>query len=442
MSSPDFRLKDLTPANLASVTVQNKSADRKYGRRFELVLTDDRGEHHSKELVFRDVFNRIDKLAHKEIADGNVENLEKIQDFLEKLKTVENKAAEEYEARDDALYKFRTWWHRLFTFGSHQKKLQKLSDKIQTILDKPTIPHDSAKAELPRSLKIIGRYDRANDVNDATIVRLMDGKTAYAANKVQITSGPSYIVAESPKGSDAVYVDDNWNEIGREKSEDRKYYYEMVWKEDAPTLVSAAEVYKRGVLDKDTFDFLAEGEEAKFMMSSNDELSVKCISANKEHSWFEIRALELKVGDQTKRTEQWIIRWAFGYDNNGLRVAKILYDNLVKDKNLDPNQVQLIINCNTGKDRSAALIMWIRLFEMLDKQELKTEEITHDYLLKIAEKFEAQTVPGGLKDHIEKTLPIYYPDDGEKIDDAELQEAIKRALEDDVESHRIQLRGQ
>ena len=258
-------------------------------------------------------------------------------------------------------------------------------------------------------MTIFGRYDRANQVNDKTIVRLMDGQTAYVANKVQINNGSPYIVAESPKGSVAVYVDKNWDEIRREKSEDKKYYYEMVWNEGCPLLVSAADVYNQeGKPDKDTFDFLAEGEAATFNMTSNDDLSVKCVSAIKYNELFEIRTLELTVGDKTKHTEQWIIKGAFGYGNKGLQLAKTLYEKLVKEKNLDPNQVQLIVNCNTGKDRSAALIMWIRLFEMLDKQELKLEQVTLTYLQNIAKEFENQTVTGGLVDHIGKTLPSYY----------------------------------
>lgn len=149
MTITNFNVRDLNPSNLALIKVVNKSADRSYGRRFELVLTDEAGaDHHSKELVFKKIFHKVNKLALKEITKGDVENLKKIGKFLEELKEMESDAATEYKTRDDCLYKFRTWWHRLFTFGSHQDKIIKLSKKINKNIDELEIKNDDLVSQL------------------------------------------------------------------------------------------------------------------------------------------------------------------------------------------------------------------------------------------------------------------------------------------------------
>lgn len=135
MTIPNFTLRDLTPSNLARINIFDKSAERSYGRRFELIeYCLDGTKKHSSDLVFKDIFHKVDKLARKAISEDDIENLWKISDFLEEMKTVESHAAEDYAERD-CFYRFRTWFHRLFTFGSHQDKILKLLNKIHKCID-------------------------------------------------------------------------------------------------------------------------------------------------------------------------------------------------------------------------------------------------------------------------------------------------------------------
>lgn len=297
-------------------------------------------------------------------------------------------------------------------------------------------PRENAKlpdATLVGRLGTWIRYERANyhpthnpqgeRINQKTTVRLTDVKSAYPANHVKFTqNGRSYIVVESPKGSD---VEKNHATGITERltgPKDNTYYYEMAWNENPRALISAVSFYDRknpGILDKERFDFLSVGDKPlEVKMTNGKTLVVKC-TALEDAGLFEKRTLELKVDNETRTIEQWMPREVFSYGKNGegLEAAKILYEKVIKGQR---TEATFIVNCVTGKDRSAALLMWLHLLE----NPIPPKELTMEYLLELAQKFEEQTIKGGLVDHIKETL--IYKDNFDSIE--AVQEAYARIL--------------
>lgn len=275
---------------------------------------------------------------------------------------------------------------------------------------------------LPDQLRVFGRYDRATHMDSTTAVRLMNQDVAYPANRITLFEGePSIIVAESPKSSQNIGLESE-DELERD---DNKFYYEMVWNETPSFLVSAADIYDRsngGGQDRDAFDFLGRGETAQFTMTNGQQLNVVCTAAEQivdGDNRYEKRKLSLTVDEETKTTEQWIILGAFTYENNKGLEAALKFQRLRKTTQ---NEDLVIVNCNTGKDRSAALIMWMQVFQMIQDERLSIQDITHEYLNRLALAFQSQAMPGALVDNVKNTLPEYY------LDDNSLQSAIRAVL--------------
>lgn len=126
-----FSIKEINTHNINYIAIEDKSENRSYGRRFELIIKDESGQtHRSKELAFKDIYKSVNKLARREMAKGDVETLETIQLFLNELRETENDASQTYANRDDDLYKFRTGCHRLLGFKSHQSNMNHLAYRI------------------------------------------------------------------------------------------------------------------------------------------------------------------------------------------------------------------------------------------------------------------------------------------------------------------------
>ncbi|MFI5344620.1 MAG: hypothetical protein ACHQUC_10435 [Chlamydiales bacterium] len=67
--------------------------------------------------------------------ERNIDNLNSIKIFLDQLNIVENTATDAYKARTDTAYKIRTWFHRIFQFGSHSDHIKVLQDYVQAQLN-------------------------------------------------------------------------------------------------------------------------------------------------------------------------------------------------------------------------------------------------------------------------------------------------------------------
>ena len=116
---PKLNLNSINFNNLSKIEVTSASKDRPYGRRFKVKLED--GSH--QEVVFSDLFKKALDLLNKA---NTIDKRTDLQNFLYKLDRVENAAKDEYEKRS-GLYKFRTFFHRLFGgafLGSHSERLE------------------------------------------------------------------------------------------------------------------------------------------------------------------------------------------------------------------------------------------------------------------------------------------------------------------------------
>lgn len=279
-------------------------------------------------------------------------------------------------------------------------------------------------------------YDRHCDgCNGETLISLLDKDYYYPANRIHILEGqPAMIVAESPKGGKDYRT--HPLEDGRIYKGHSGLYYEMVWKEKPPLLISAASPYQVysdiQELDRDTFDFLAPGESDTFTMTNGEELTVTCLPQEKEStSPIEIRTLKLTVGKEERIIQHYFFKNSFEYGTVGnFCKSAFLHTRKLVDHLQELGSFEnVIINCNTGKDRSASLIMWIILFKAMKEGSLTQEEITLDLLEKIAKSVEAQSTKGGLTDAFDKTIKgVNFPND------KSLQEYLTNSLAADIDN--------
>lgn len=118
-----INVNKITVGQLKDFKIEDKSAGRSFGRRFVLKKHDGTS---SKEVVFKDIFKRVEKINKKATS---LEDLRAVKDFLGKLETANLEDAVDY-SNTSVLYKFRTWFHRLFDFGSHSDKIGALREDI------------------------------------------------------------------------------------------------------------------------------------------------------------------------------------------------------------------------------------------------------------------------------------------------------------------------
>lgn len=130
-----FSLRDITVDNLNKIEIKDVSETQAYGRRFTLDIDDQ--DLHSAPLVFKDIFAKVKEISTHERKSGNIENLKIATAFLEKLKKIDETANTTYEARaeKETIYKIRTWFHRLFDFGTHSDKIDKECKKNLKLID-------------------------------------------------------------------------------------------------------------------------------------------------------------------------------------------------------------------------------------------------------------------------------------------------------------------
>lgn len=264
------------------------------------------------------------------------------------------------------------------------------------------------------------RYFRGSlPSNPDTAVKLTDGKSTYPANKITLfPCTQTYIMAESPRGS----VNTNWNTDETIPNIDAQLYYEMAYSQNAGTLISAGDVYDNQGEQVDACNFLQFDQSKEFKMLNGEKVNVKCfdggIIAISVLPKLETRHLFMKSEDATQTREicHWIIRGGFSYPNRGLSFAYNFY----KHSKESPGAV--IVDCNNGLDRSSALIMWMSIFELLDEKKLTVEQITHEYLKKVAMEFESQSTSHALIDHVENAIPLYFDND------KAIQDAVQAVL--------------
>lgn len=127
MTSP---LETIKPDALDAVRIQDVSINESYGRRF-LVKSGDAQD----KVIFHTLYQTARRLANE--YKENSEALLQIKDFVNRLKVKDKNSQSESDkrAQDDFVYRFRTFFHRLFNIfyglGSHQDRLDELLNEIQ-----------------------------------------------------------------------------------------------------------------------------------------------------------------------------------------------------------------------------------------------------------------------------------------------------------------------
>lgn len=130
--NPDvLQLDQINISNLKDIKIKDVSAGRSQGRRFTVTLNDKV----SNELVFRDIFNQVQKIAKKE---RNFENLKSINGFLEDFKLIDKTAEDNLKIRSSASLRYRinTWVHRALQWGTHSDRIANLEKKINNRIKK------------------------------------------------------------------------------------------------------------------------------------------------------------------------------------------------------------------------------------------------------------------------------------------------------------------
>lgn len=129
MSIDPFKIKDINISNIGDIRFENNSTDRSYGRRFRVR----HNNQHSEDVIFKDILNKVESLVKKSVRSETVtiKELRDLKTLVHYLRDVEKDASLDYKNRDNP-YKFRTWFHRLFSSGAHLNKIADLEATINT----------------------------------------------------------------------------------------------------------------------------------------------------------------------------------------------------------------------------------------------------------------------------------------------------------------------
>lgn len=129
---PDaFRLDQIDISNLTHIKITDVSEGRSQGRRFTVTLNGKVSE----ELLFRDIFKQVQKIAKNE---HNIENLKIINGFLDDFEMIDKTAEDNYKIRADKSLRYRinTWLHRALQWGTHSERIKGLEEKIDKRVNK------------------------------------------------------------------------------------------------------------------------------------------------------------------------------------------------------------------------------------------------------------------------------------------------------------------
>lgn len=310
---------------------------------------------------------------------------------------VNKKSFVHYLKRNNSSFDIIDATHLLIEDLHESSSIEDVNNLFNLIKDSKIKP-----SHFPISLKTPKRYLLAEELNPESAITLTDGHTAYPAYHVQFfPDSYRFIIAESPKGSPNVVSS---GEVL--PHDDNKYYYEMAWKTKPSILISAVSVFKErsSDLDKDNYNFLGERKEKEqFTMTNGAKLMVKCSRTFLDDvgvgrsCLVQTRKLKLTSGDIKNNIDQWIVKRGFGYttsngkvNDHGIELAKDLYEKYIKGH--PAKEVAMIVNCDASseiqKHKSYALILWIQIFQLLDKKQIKPEDITYEYLVSLVEKCE------------------------------------------------------
>lgn len=142
VTKSDLKIKDIDLSSIEDIKVVVSPGKRGYGRRFRLECAGKT----SNDLIFKDIFKQVIRISRVDKGLSSEERLAKlklVKTFLGDLKLV-NASANEIYANQDSWYQFRTWFHRLFDFGTHLERIEKLEARIQ---------HQIEVAETPLNLQ-------------------------------------------------------------------------------------------------------------------------------------------------------------------------------------------------------------------------------------------------------------------------------------------------
>lgn len=210
--SPNFKIKKLSAIDFKDAEIVDVSANRSYGRRFKLKI----GDVESKEYILSDIYKRVQKLSKKpcEAFEKNGE-LNSLKTFLDKLKEADTTAEIAYSRRDN-WYKFRTWFHRIFDFGSHSKKIDKLNSAIQKkimdvdeVLEEIQIILDAAKlgdAEAIKQLALANTNFNVRGKEGTTPLGLAAFSGQIEAMKCLIDAGADINMLSDSEGGTPLFM--------------------------------------------------------------------------------------------------------------------------------------------------------------------------------------------------------------------------------------------
>lgn len=130
---PSFSIKDLNVSQLKDIQIIDVSADLYFGRRFQVMKTDESNNFVvSDPLKFSEIIKNVKKLSKNE---NDVETLKEIDRFLGTLKTVEDESNFAFNQRN-CFYRMLTKIQRIFKSKSNLERIKDLKttveDKIKT----------------------------------------------------------------------------------------------------------------------------------------------------------------------------------------------------------------------------------------------------------------------------------------------------------------------
>lgn len=124
-----FSIKELDVSSSKDIQVLDVSADLYFGRRFQVMCIEKfTGELTvSKPVKFSQIFKKVKKISKNE---NDIERLKEIDRFLGDLRSVEQDAKSSFAHRG-CFYKLLTRFQRIFSKGSHLKRIDALKEIIK-----------------------------------------------------------------------------------------------------------------------------------------------------------------------------------------------------------------------------------------------------------------------------------------------------------------------
>lgn len=127
-ANPIFNIRTFEAADLRNIDIEDVSEGLSFGRRFKMQASDNSC---SEALLMKDIFDDLKKIAKKAKKDGDITKLEAVNILLGRLDTANTDANIVYDTKG-CLYHFLTSVSRLFSFGSHSKRISDLQEVVTT----------------------------------------------------------------------------------------------------------------------------------------------------------------------------------------------------------------------------------------------------------------------------------------------------------------------